>query len=300
MKACSHDHDKYAVGEGRTYTDQAFTVPHSWRMAIIDIMALPVSDWNDPGTVSGEINTEKRTKTMSNPMDDFFNAPFDDFDHTAGNNPKPHEGKQIAMLKAYGPKQTQKKGNIMTADLIIVQPAPGSTYAQGSLIKLAWFVNESDTTKRRYERKRSDEFISGLLGLPAKTQCGPHAARLSQPDQVGRGILVAVYGERNGQWLNFRYEHIKQSGEQIAGNKAVLDRMDASSNGLPAQPQHMQQAPHPAQMTQQYPAQNITPSAQQHAPQSLPYNAFGGMATAQPANAPAPVTGPTGIPGFKW
>ncbi len=247
---------------------------------------------------------------MGNMMDDFFNAPLDDFDPNAGNNPKPHEGKQICMVKLYGPKDTQKKGTIMRVDLMVVQPAPGSTYVQGSHCGIAWYVNESDTTKRRYERARAGEFVLALLGLAPKTVYGPHSQRLSQTDQPGQGIMIAIYGERNGQYLNYRYEHIPQTGEQIAANRAVVDRVKASeaANGLPGgqqpqpqtQPQHMQQAPHPSQMQQQYPAQTGYPQQPQPQQPMQPYPVAPQQQYPQAPVQPQPQGLVSGIPGLKF
>lgn len=198
---------------------------------------------------------------MSNPMDDFFNAGYDDFDPNAGNNPKPDDGMSILIVRNYGPKQTQKAGAIMTCDFVVAQAAPGGykgegpkfgPYRAGDLNKMAWFVNDSRAINKRYERKRSDEFLTALLGLPEKTACGPHSAHLSHPQQPGVGIMVKCFGERNGKFLNYRFEHIPQTQETIAANRAAVMQIALTEgDGLPAAPtapQHVNQAPHPAAM----------------------------------------------------
>lgn len=235
---------------------------------------------------------------MSNMMDDFFNAPPDDFDPNAGNNPKPHEGKQICMVTLFGPKDTQKKGTILRVDLMIVQPAPGSAYKQGDRCGVAWFVNESDSTKRRYERARADDFVNGLLGLPARTRSGQQSNRLSQADQPGKGMLIVIYGERNGQWLNFRFEHIPQTNEQIVSNRSVVDRAVAaqeSASGLPGG-HPVVQAPHPAATFSSPQATALVMPQTQYAPPTTQqyYQA------PQPSVPVQPQVGIPGLPGIKF
>lgn len=216
-------------------------------------------------------------------LDSFFDGPSDDFDASASNNPKPHEGLQICILKSYGPKKTTKKGVILCADLIVVQPAPGSTYAPGALIKLAWFLSETDETKLRYEVARARDFVLELLGLPKGTAYGPHSKQLSGEKQPGTGIALKIYGEKNGEYLNYRYEHLAgQTGESITQNRAAIGQLAAQQNpqGLPAVPPHVAaQVPLAAP-----PPQYAAPTAPLLPQPIIPV-------------APAPVIG---IPGFKF
>jgi hypothetical protein len=138
--------------------------------------------------------------------------------------------------------------------------------------------------------------------------------------------MIAIYGERNGQWLNYRYEHIPQTNEQIVQNRAVVDRVlatEATQAGLPGgqpaqQPQHMQNAPHPSQMpaghypqTQQPPPGYVQQPAQGY-PQGYPQQPAQGYPQAPvqgypvAPQQPAPVVpvqqqiGIPGLPGIKF
>jgi hypothetical protein len=304
-------------------TAKLFTLPDRWSNAIRDIMQLPVAQYSAPRAVSGEIDTDchvkSRTRKVMNTMslENFFDGPPDDFDPNASNNPKPDKGKQLCILSKFYEKDTESKGRILAADLIIAQPAPGSQYQPGDRVTQAWFLSEPDKVKRRYQDARCRDFILALLGLPMGSPYGQHAKSLKAPHQPGTGILISITGEvqKDPRYLNYKMDHVPgQTAESIAANRnavgAIEAQKQAQSTAIPM-PANMQQAPHPSQMAQQYPAQMQYPVPQspthvQYTP-SVPVNQMpmpiGPQAGYQQPQVPVqqPATAPVvGIPGFKF
>jgi hypothetical protein len=175
---------------------------------------------------------------MTTPLDDMFGGFNDDMDPNAGVNNRPDLGRGLYVLSKYYPKSTTKKGNILVAELLVVTPPPGGEKKPGEMVSVAWFVSDSDMVKRRYEKARAAGFVRALLGLPDKDpntkqafDTGPYAAKLCAQHQPGTGRLLTINTEPNGQYRNYRYEHVpNQTPESV---KAMRARV-AATRATPA------------------------------------------------------------------
>lgn len=198
---------------------------------------------------------------MSTPLDDMFGGFNDEFDPNAGSNTRPDLGRGLYVLSKYYAKSTQKKGNILVAELLVVTPPPGGQKKPGEMVSVAWFVSESDAVKRRYERARAASFTRALLGLPEKYpagtkhpvtgedlsnkpfDAGPSSKKLIAETQPGTGILLTINTEANGEYRNYRYENVpNQTPEGIKSNRDKVVSAMAFNPG-----QSTQQAAQPAQ-----------------------------------------------------
>jgi hypothetical protein len=177
---------------------------------------------------------------MTTPLDDMFGGFNDDMDPNAGVNNRPDLGRGLYVLSKYYPKSTTKKGNILVAELLVVTPPPGGEKKPGEMVSVAWFVSDSDMVKRRYEKARAAGFVRALLGLPDKDpntkqafDTGPYAAKLCAQHQPGTGRLLTINTEPNGQYRNYRYEHVpNQTPESV---KAMRDRVVSAMSFTPGQ-----------------------------------------------------------------
>lgn len=210
----------------------------------------------------------------------FFDAPPDDFDPNAGHNPKPPLGRGTYVIKQYYEKDTKKKGKILAVDLLILSHPSAQP---GMQVGLAWFVNESDAVKQRYERARARDFVLALLGLPAGSAYGPQAARLAQRDNPGAGLVIDIEAVQNGQWQNYTYHHNPdQSRRAQLRERIMAAAAQAQQTGLPPQanqpPPPVQFAQAPAQGQQFAPPQGYTPTS---------YQGFAPPPAGPPPQAPA-------------
>jgi hypothetical protein len=214
-------------------------LPLRWNSIALKILALPVPVRDEPEPVAGEINTErtKEEMPMTTPLDDMFGGFDDDLDPNAAKNDRPDLGRGAYVLKRYYPKNTKKKGDILVAELLVVKAPDGGQKKPGDMVSLAWFVNESDMVKRRYERARASGFVRALLGLPEKGpdgkpfNSGPHAMKLAHETQPGTGLLLIINAEPNGEYRNYRFENVPgQTPEKIKANR---ERITAVSTFTP-------------------------------------------------------------------
>lgn len=176
---------------------------------------------------------------MSTELDGLFDGFNTELDPNAKHHNRPDLGRGVYMLARYYVKPTFKQGNILIAELVVAQPAPGTTRAVGDKVSLAWYPAKTGLAGQ-YEKARAALFVSGLLGLPPKSDAGAAAKRLRADDQPGTGIALVITGEPNGEYRNYTFDHIPgQTGEVIAANRTkVLAVMASSAPGANSNPAH--------------------------------------------------------------
>ncbi len=214
-----------------------------------------------------------------------FDGMNTDLDPNATNNPRPAMGKGIYILDAYGPKETTKKGWIMTAQLVCAQPPPNSGMAVGTVVNLAWMTSDTGWGGK-YAKARARDFVIALLGLPPGTDTGAASKRLSHPTQPGTGIALYITASENpkaAEFPNYTYEHLQQDEAAIVRQRAAIPQLKAAATYTPPQ---MAGAPHPATNPGAYPAQTAIPQLKAAATYTPP----------QMAGAPHPATNPAAYP----
>ncbi len=164
---------------------------------------------------------------MADALDEIFdgmgNTTLDP--NTRSHGPRPGAGKSILVLKKYYAKKTFKKGWAVFADLIVANSDDPANKA-GDVVSVAWFI-EKQGLAGDYEKARGTGFLCSLLGI-AETPAGKLEASkkgnvLRGETQPGRGIMVQCDGVKNGDFMNYTWTHIPQSGEQIAATRAKID-----------------------------------------------------------------------------
>lgn len=150
---------------------------------------------------------------------------------------RPCVGKGIYLLSNYGPKSTQD-GTIIQAELMVAQPAPGSTRAPGDIVELAWFVYKGKKEGGDNEKARGREFVNALMGYPRGYHSGADALKLSQPTQPGMGTAILIEAEdveyvKKGTDVkrkarNYTFGNIPQTLEQVAAQRAKMSSMTAA------------------------------------------------------------------------
>lgn len=173
---------------------------------------------------------------MTTALDDMFGGFDDDLDPNAGLNNRPDLGRGLYVLSRYFPKKTTKQGNIIVAELLVVTPPQGGEKKPGEMVSIAWFVSKVGIAGR-YEKARASGFVRSLLGMPEKdgsgkpTNAGPASQKLIHETQPGTGLMIVINGEPNGQYRNYRFEHVPgQTPDKI---KMMRDRVVSAMNYTP-------------------------------------------------------------------
>lgn len=217
---------------------------------------------------------------MSTELDGLFDGFNTELDPNAKHHNRPDLGRGVYMLARYYVKPTFKQGNILIAELIVAQPAPGTTRAPGDKVSLAWYPAKTGLAGQ-YEKARAALFVTGLLGLPPKSDAGAAAKRLRADDQPGTGIALVITGEPNGEYRNYTFDHIPgQTGEVITANRAkVLAMMAANAPANAGAPTHPNNPANAAAPAVPFPTAPVAPT-------TAPIAAIAPPAAA-PAAAPA-------------
>lgn len=224
----------------------------------------------------------------TNPMDDLFNFNTN-VDPNAKNHARPDSGKQICLLKKYWTKNSFKKGTILIADLVIAQPAPGGKHVVGDVVSVAWMISYKGPSglADTYAKARASEFVRALLGMPENAEAGGQSRRLTEGDQPGTGIAVVVDCDASTQYPSFKFDHIPQTPEQIAAQRAYVLAQPAA----PTVPAAMQAPLNPPVQTAPVALPVALPVA---APATQPVYAppvAAPVYAAPPVTAPAPAAG---------
>lgn len=194
-------------------------------------------------------------------------------------------GNHRVAIKKFGLKQSQKTGNILEADFLVLK---STTIPRGESRGWAWFINAKGEFAAQYEEARAKEFLVAVQKCIGDTSdVSSIGSQLASAPQPGRGIVldvqITLQTNRDGspkcnakgeQYTNATWMAVPQELSALAQMRTKLDMVDAGQT-IDAVEGTTPQAPPVAQPATQAPAA----TAQQFAP------------PAQPAAEPAPSSG---------
>lgn len=265
-RAIEHDFDPYTHEEKKS---EAF-FPLRWDSIALAILKLPVQPWNDPGSVSGEIDTERKSKMSWNNGNQngngqgygqgFGGQPQEDV-YDRLNRTKPVEtrdpfiglGPHRLMVLSIEPFMHQTHGPSARATFKVLQ---STVHPVGSRVVKLWnLVKPSKFPTQANDGDRFADFVRKVKGAPDNYAVGPDCRALLQDrvaDQLARGSVIDAMGANTAKpdkkpWTEVSWSPVPQTPDQIRQNRAQLD---AESAPAPT-PQQMQS---PVPQTQLAPA----------------------------------------------
>lgn len=285
--AIGHDFDPHTHEKKKS---EAFA-PMRWIGKMLAILELPVPARDEPATVAGEIDTNRKKETnmtYGNINDDVYSR-LDNTKPVSQRDPFIPEGSHQFVVIALEPYQDQKHGSSVRATLEALssdnpQVRPGSRY-----VKLWNLLKPSKFPSQANDGDRFADFVQKIKGAPAGHPIGQDCRALLRDrvnEQLTRGMVIAAYGRNASKdptkpYVDVAWMTVAQDAAAIAAQRARLDANPATQvrPQMPAQPQYAQ----PPQQMQYGPPPGVPMQPQYGAPQ------VGGYAP-----APAPAAPPTG------
>lgn len=307
QRAVATDYDAY---EGTEKPSDAF-LPLRWASIALSILNLPVAPWNDPGTVSGEIDTAARqTKERRTHMtwnngngNGYGQAPQQGYGQPQGAAQGGYVDDPYARLNhARTPSQDVRDPFIEHGEHLLVllelkeyTPTQGAApkvratfeYVQSTNPQLVgqrtckiWKITEPPKFPGAIsEGEEMIDFLRKLKGAPDGTVMTQDARTLLREranDNLARGTQVACIGARNqkGNYVKVYWRSVANTPAEIQMRRAQLDARLGGGGGAPQQPQGYAQPQQPPQGFVPQGAPAMPPQGQQQfAPP--PANAYG-------------------------
>lgn len=195
-----------------------------------------------------------------------------------------NDGQHKLVLATLEEFQHRTDGKCARALLKVLESRGPNPHQVGSFVVKIWKLNKP----AKYDSQPSDsdlfaDFCRKLKGAPVGHPIGNDIRILMRErpqDQLARGTIIDCTGvmNRKGNYVNIFWTSVPQDAASIAQMRARLEQegVPSTSSG-PSQPAQNQYAgaPHPAQMANQYPAQQGMP--QQPGPQQGFQNQYQGQ-----------------------
>ncbi len=229
--------------------------------AMIAILRMPVSPWNDPGCVSGEIDTERKTKMsygngyQGGYAEDHYGR-MDNAKEIGERDPFIDEGPHRLCVLSIVEYMHQQKGPTVR---ITFEVLASQKHAVGSRVcKLYFLTKPSKFASQTTDSDRFADFVKKLKGItnpnhPVGKDCRT-LLKERVNEQLARGMVIDAMGvntSKNPQkpWVEVYWTSVEQTPETIGAHRR---RVEGTPGLLPAAFAPAQQTQYAQQNQQQY------------------------------------------------